>query len=74
MTNVFGIPNEVNNNAPIEATEPECPYCHGRHTEFIDFEFTNLDDLTHELHFCYECQITFTLAYSIPYLRRQTCH
>ena len=60
--NIYGIPDEVRGNAPLEATEPVCPYCQGRHTEFVAFEFTNLDELTHELHFCYECETTFTLA------------
>jgi hypothetical protein len=73
MTNIYGIEPESAGRVTVEASEPVCPYCHGHHTEFIDFEFTDIDDLTHEKHFCYECQIPFDIAYDIPYLRRQTC-
>lgn len=71
--NIYGIEPESAGTAPIEASEPECPYCHGHHTEFIDFEFTNLDERTHEKHFCYECETPFDIAYDIPYLRKKPC-
>jgi len=69
MTNIYNIPNEVINNAPIEANEPECPYCTGTNTKFIDFEFSDIDDLTHERHFCFDCVTDFTVSYHpIPFL------
>jgi len=61
----------MNNN---EDTREKCPYCNGHHTQFLGFEFTNLDEKTHEQYFCYECEEPFDVAFDIPYLQRQTCY
>jgi len=60
---------------PYEDTREKCPYCHGHHTRFVDFDYTNIDDLTHEKHFCLThekhfclfCEVDFTIAYEIAY-------
>lgn len=65
--NIYGILAEVSGYGPSEDTREKCPYCHGRHTQFIDFEVTNIDDLTHEKHFCWDCQVPFDVAFDIPY-------
>lgn len=61
MTNIYGAEPELAGWAPQEDTREKCPYCHGRHTQFIDFE------LTHERHFCWDCEVDFSVAYEWVY-------
>lgn len=73
MTNIYGVPDEVSGYAPREDTHEQCPFCNGRHTQFLGFEFTNIDDKTHMQYFCMDCETDFSIAFEIPYLQRQTC-
>lgn len=72
--NIYGIESESAGWATIEASEPECPYCHGHHTRFVDFDFTNIDDLTHEKHFCLFCEMPFDVAIDTQFLEKNPCH
>ena len=38
MTNIYGVPDEVRGNAPLEATEPVCSYCLSPLTELLRYE------------------------------------
>ena len=67
MTNIYGVPEEVGGYLPQEEIRAECPFCKGHHTQFIEFEFTNIDDLTHENHFCWDCEIPFAVSYELAF-------
>ena len=74
MTNIYGIEPESAGWLEQESTNEMCPYCTGTNTQFIDFEFTNIDDLTHEKHFCWDCQLDFAVSYHpCPYLEEHLC-
>lgn len=46
-----------NGASPYDESETECPYCHGRHTVFLERE--DGIDTSVERYVCFDCEVSF---------------
>jgi len=63
MTNIYGVPDEVVNNAPQEDnSELECPYCHAKFVEHLRYEGNDIG-----VYHCHTCETIFKIKDEIPF-------